>query len=181
MHRRRGGPRPAALRSRAPFAALVGLATASALLVGACRSPGTADIGLPAPAGTHSPNGATGGNGSSPRASHEVIELVDDRGRRIDSFDAQLDLSLRRADGAAADLAGALRMARPDRFRLRSTKFGFLVCEVVMREGSAWAIMSPVVKDQARASAEATHDLLRVLGSLLGWRASGTGELAIVA
>lgn len=98
-----------------------------------------------------------------------VIAMVLARGERVETVEAELVLDLKRADGAEARLAGALRMARPDRFRVRSTKWGFLVCDVVVRGEAAHAVLSPVVREQAQSSAEATVALSRVLGSMVGW------------
>jgi len=110
----------------------------------------------------------------------ELLGQIDARGLAVERFDADLEMSLRRADGAQVTLAGSLSMARPDRCRLRSTKFGFLVCDVVLCDGEGWALVSPVVREQAEAAAGATHELMKVLGSLLGWRDGAMGAFAIV-
>ncbi len=115
------------------------------------------------------------------RSTTELLGMLEERGARVERLDARLDLHLHRADGAEASLAGALSMERPGRFRLRSTKFGFLVCDVVIRDGGAWALGSPVVREQAESSAEATHALLAVLGSLLGWRSADAPPLTVTS
>jgi len=113
---------------------------------------------------------------STARSAAEVIAEVVARGQRIERVDAALTMDLKRADGAAARLSATLRMARSDHFRVRSTKWGFLVCDVIVRGDDASALLSPVVRDQALSSAEATVALARVLGALVGWLDGAAGE-----
>ncbi|MBX3356565.1 MAG: hypothetical protein KF724_12785 [Phycisphaeraceae bacterium] len=110
----------------------------------------------------------------------EALKRMHARGRAIDTFAAKLELDLTRADGAKASLAGDLRMARPDRFRLRSSRFGFMVCDVVMHGDECSALLSPIVREQALASADASKALLGVLGSLLGWIGSDAMHFELV-
>lgn len=115
------------------------------------------------------------------RSASEVIVLLEARGEEFDRFDADLTLRLARADGAKVTLAAQLWMARPDRVRVRSTKFGFLVCDVIVDGGAVNALLSKVVEEQARSSAQASVALGRVLSSLLGWRDRSRGALEVVA
>jgi len=112
---------------------------------------------------------ATPGNA---RTNAELLELVAIRGAIVRTLTADLVLDLERADGAQARLAASLTMERPDRIRVRSTKWGFQVCDVVVMGTDARGTLSPVVREQAISSAQATVALAGVLGSLVGWHVS---------
>ena len=109
----------------------------------------------------------------SNRGTAAIMARVRERGMRVERVNADLVLDLTRADGAQARLHASLWMERPDLFRVRSTKWGFLVCDVIVRGDDASALLSSVVREQAQSSAEASVALARVLGSLVGWRAGG--------
>lgn len=125
----------------------------------------------------------SGAEGEALPSAAAVVALVLDRGERVERITADLRLDLTRADGAEATLDATLRMARPDRVRVRSTKWGLVVCDVVVHGGDAHALLSPVVREQALASAEASMALARVLTSLGGWYEGvlgGAGRIEIV-
>lgn len=131
-----------------------------------------------APVDSHASPAERGVSGGGMNDAARVIALVLDRGDRVERVDAELKLHLTRADGAKAQLDATLKLGRPDRFRLRTTKWSFLVADVVVRGVDAQALLSPVVREHALETAQASFALGSVLGSLVGWYGGESEESA---